>query len=144
MAYPYNNPYNQQMMQQGYQGMQQSQLQGQQMQIQNGGFISVPSEDVARSYPVAPGTSITFKNENAPYIYTKTMGFSPFESPRFEKYRLEKEEEPAPASVSSEDPYKKIREDMDLMRAEIERLKEMIKKGEALNESVSNASAVEE
>ena len=45
-------------------------------QIQNGGFIPVPSEEVARNYPVAPGNSVTFKNENAPYVYTKTMGFS--------------------------------------------------------------------
>ena len=60
-------------------------------QIQNGGFITVRSEAEARSYPVAPGTSVTFKHETAPYCYTKTMGFNQFEAPRFEKFKLVKE-----------------------------------------------------
>lgn len=64
----------------------------QQPSVQNNSFVSVPSEDVARNYPVAPGNSITFKNENAPYVYTKTM-FSQFDQPTFEKYRLVKEGE---------------------------------------------------
>ena len=61
--------------------------------IQNGGFVTVRSEAEARDYPVAPGTSVTFKHETAPYCYTKTMGFSQFEAPRFEKFRLIKEED---------------------------------------------------
>lgn len=64
-----------------------------QFQIQNGGFICVPSEEDARKYPVAPGNSVTFKNENAPYVYTKTMGFSQLDRPLFEKFRLVKEED---------------------------------------------------
>lgn len=63
-----------------------------QMQIQNGGLVSVHNEAEARNYPIAIGTSITFKDENAPYVYTKTMGFSQLESPRFDKYRLVKED----------------------------------------------------
>lgn len=63
-----------------------------QLQIQNGGFVSVHNETEARNYPIAIGTSIIFKDENAPYLYTKTMGFSQLESPKFEKYRLDKEE----------------------------------------------------
>ena len=64
-----------------------------QFQIQNGGFICVPNEEEARKYPVAPGNSVTFKNENAPYVYTKTMGFSQLDRPLFEKFRLVKEED---------------------------------------------------
>lgn len=71
-------------------------------QIQNGGFIPVRSEAEARAYPVAPGNSITFKNETAPYCYTKTMGFSQLEAPRFEKYRLVKEDEPETSEASGE------------------------------------------
>lgn len=91
------------------QAMQMSQMpqnqtmQGQPVQqIQNGGFITVRSEAEARNYPVAPGTSVTFKHETAPYCYTKTMGFSQFEAPRFEKFRLVKEEE-AEFQQSAED-----------------------------------------
>ena len=68
------------------QGVQQSQ------QIQSGGFISVRSIEEAFNYPVAPGNSVMFKDENAPYVYTKTKGFSQLEEPVFEKYRLVKEE----------------------------------------------------
>ena len=71
--------------------MQQMQNVQQVPQIQNGGFISVRSETEARNYPVAYGNSITFKDETAPYVYTKTMGFSQLDRPVFEKYKLVKE-----------------------------------------------------
>lgn len=60
-------------------------------QISNG-FVSVRNELEARNYPVAYGNSVTFKDENAPYVYTKTMGFSQLETPKFEKFKLVKEE----------------------------------------------------
>lgn len=56
------------------------------------GFVSVRSEAEARSYPVAYGNSVTFKDETSPYIYTKTMGFSQLDRPIFDKYKLVKEE----------------------------------------------------
>ena len=84
MPYPYNNYY----FPQNYQQIPQQST----PQIQNGGFVSVRSEEEARNYPVAPGNSVTFKNETAPYIYTKTMGFSQLDRPMFDKFRLIKEE----------------------------------------------------
>lgn len=75
------------------QGTQMSLANQQQpMQIQNGGLISVRNEMEARNYPIASGTSITFKDENSPYVYTKTMGFSQLDRPTFEKFRLVKED----------------------------------------------------
>lgn len=59
--------------------------------VQNGGFVSVQNEAEARNYLVAQGTSVTFRDESAPYIYTKTMGFSPLDRPVFEKFKLVKE-----------------------------------------------------
>ena len=65
-----------------------------QMQTQpNQNFISVPSEEVARNYPVGPNNSVMFKDENTPYIYTKFMPPSPFASAVFEKYKLVRESE---------------------------------------------------
>lgn len=58
--------------------------QGQQT-IQNGGFVTVQSEDEAKAYPVAHGASVTFRDENQPYIYTKTLGFGQFDTPTFER-----------------------------------------------------------
>ena len=82
MAYNYN-PYQYQ--------FQQQYPNNQQMQS---GFVSVRSVEEAFNYPVAPGNSITFKDENSPFVYTKTKGFSPLEQPVFERYRLVKVEEP--------------------------------------------------
>lgn len=107
--YPMN--YQQQMMQPVQQPVQQTQ----QPQIQNGGFVSVSSELEARNYPVAPGNSVTFKDETAPYIYTKTMGFSQLDQPVFDKYKLIKEE-----SKEAQEEIKKENEDL-------KRLKESLK-----------------
>ena len=67
-------------------------MQNQIPQQQQSAFISVRSEAEARNYPVAYGNSVTFKDETAPYVYSKTMGFSQLDKPVFEKYRLIKEE----------------------------------------------------
>lgn len=88
MAYPYYPTYNPNF--NPY--MQQMNQQPQNQQIQNGGLVSVRSEDEARNYPVAPGNSVTFKNESAPFVYTKTMGFSQLDRPVFERFRLVKED----------------------------------------------------
>ena len=61
-------------------------------QIQNSGFISVPSEEIVNTYPVAPGNCVTFKIEGKPIVMEKSMGFSQLESPKIERYRLVKEE----------------------------------------------------
>lgn len=74
-------------------------------QMQAGGIINVRSEDEARTYPVAPGNSVTFKDDTQPYMYVKTQGFNQMEMPTFKKYRLVEEaaENVAPAySVRAE------------------------------------------
>lgn len=93
-----------------------------QPQIQNGGFVMVRSEMEARNYPVAFGNSVTFKDETAPYIYSKTMGFSQLDRPIFEKYKLVKEEakEPVVESTSLES----LRSEMERLWAEVNLLKE--------------------
>lgn len=63
-----------------------------QQQIMDGGFVYVQGETEAIKYPVAHGYSVTFKDETAPYLYKKTVGFSLLDVPVFEKYRLVKEE----------------------------------------------------
>lgn len=102
-----------------YPQQQQNQIQN---QIQNGGLVSVRNVVEARNYPVAPGNSVTFKDENAPYVYTKTMGFSQLDRPIFEVFRLVKEEM-APEIEAKPVDY---RHEIDELRAEIEKLKKMI------------------
>lgn len=67
-----------------------------------GGFVRVQSEQEARAYPVAPGSSITFIDESRPYCYTKSVDMSQLDRPKFDKYRLVKEEgTPTPSSSDS-------------------------------------------
>lgn len=109
------------------------------MVIQDAGFVSVRNEMEARNYPVGYGKSITFKDENAPYVYTKTMGFSQLETPRFEKYKLVKEE-PETAQkepfLSSQDklPVYAEKSEIEAIWSEIEAIKKNMVKKEAEDE----------
>ena len=102
-------------------------------QIQNGGFVPVPNIEVARNYQVAPGTSVTFIDENAPYVYTKTRGFSQLDPPVFEKMRLVKEEDVQKqpgddktvdlSSYALKTDLEPVLATLDVLRKEVEKLK---------------------
>ena len=99
-----------------------------QNQVQNGGFVSVRNEMEARSYPVAYGVSVNFKDETAPYIYVKTMGLSQFDTPVFEKYRLVKEPTTPDKAPETEDTYKlafdELKGEIDALKADMKALRE--------------------
>lgn len=82
----YTNPYQMYMYPTQMSGTYQQPMQTQ--QIQNGGLISAPNEQYARTYPVAPGNSVTFKDESSPYVYVKTASFNQMEQPSFKIYKL--------------------------------------------------------
>lgn len=115
MMYPnyYYQNYQQGMPQMPQQAMPQQNTQA----MINTDFVKVHGELEARNYPVATGGSVTFKDENAPYIYTKTMGFSQLDTPVFEKYRLVKEDS-APVNELLNDNTEKL--SLDEIKAEIE------------------------
>lgn len=107
----------------------QYQPQYQQPQQMATGFVSVRNIEEAFNYPIAPGNSITFKDENAPYVYTKTKGFSPLEQPVFERYRLVKEEPAEAAKTPQNSPEapqadKSIQEQIDSLKRRITALEE--------------------
>ena len=101
----------QQPMQQPMQQMQAPQMQNQTQPVQQqqsqyptmqSGFVRVRNENEARTYFVAPGNSVTFINEDSTYLFTKTVEINQLDKPKFEKYRLVKEEdEPAPVPVEA-------------------------------------------
>ena len=139
MPYPYYQGYpnyNPMYYQQQLQNMQQMNNSHQNVQsspqIQNGGFVMVKDINEAMNYPVAPGNSVTFKNENLPYIYTKTLGFSQLDNPIFEKFRLVKEVDEQIGEVvdttENNVPYVEYvtKEEADNLRTEINVLKEEI------------------
>lgn len=116
MAYPYypyqpnyfGNPYQMQPVQPVPQMQQPQPAQTPQPQnpVRQSGFVRVRSEEEAFGYPVAPGNSVTFINESAPYCYVKTMGFSQLDRPTFERYRLVKEEPSQNAQNAEKTPDK--------------------------------------
>ena len=128
MAYPYfqGYPSYNPMYYQQLQNMQQPQQNTQQTtQIQNGGFVMVKDISEALNYPVAPGNSVTFKNENQPYIYTKTLGFSQLDQPVFETFKLVKEERAEASKTALEEPMVQFLtlDEGNALRAELDALK---------------------
>lgn len=104
-------------------------------QTQNNGFIMVRNEMEARNYPVGFGNSVTFKDESAPFVYTKTMGYSQMQPPIFEKYRLVKEEVEETTQESKTDRYEVLKEEIDKLWSEVEALKNKKRKKEIDDES---------
>lgn len=135
--FPVNYPYYQPMMTQPQNIPQAQTVQQTQPTTQQNGFVHVQSENDARMYPVAPGNSVTFIDDNAPYCYVKTMDMSQLDRPKFEKYRLVKEED---APVSRQNAAEAILEapkvnvayalksDLDALWGEIEAIKDKIEK----------------
>ena len=127
MPYPNYNYYPQ-----GY--MPQAQ---QPMQIQNSTFINAPNEAYAYNYPVARGNCVSFKIEGQPIVIEKSMGFSNFENPKIERFRLIKEEvaqEPVQNGAESFQNNQPInlsdyalKSELDALRSEIEAFKEEIR-----------------
>lgn len=123
MPYP-NYPYQQYQYQPQQVQQQIPQQVSQAMQMQSGGFISVPTEQDARNYPVAPGNVITFKIENQPIVCEKAQGFSQLEGPIFNKYRLVKEEEQEVVVEAPNDTD--LRQELESLKEEVRILKEKI------------------
>lgn len=101
-------------------------------QIQNGGFVSIPSEDMVAAYPVGMGNCVTFKIEGKPIVIEKSVGFSQLEPPKIERYRLVKEGadgKPPEKAISKadidgiKDEIDSLKIDLDEMRGEIYALK---------------------
>lgn len=86
------------------QNMYTPQQQPVQQQIRSGGIVSVAGEDEARRYPVAPGYTVTMRDENGPYLYEKTMGFSQLDQPIFRKARIVFEDDAQNTQEKPEEP----------------------------------------
>lgn len=84
---------------------QQNQPQMQNQPIQNGGYVVVQNEEEIRRYPVAHGNLVTFRIENQPIVVEKSMGYSQFDTPHYDRYRLIKEEMPDAETKQEEKEY---------------------------------------
>lgn len=126
MPYPYP-----QQMQIPMQQQQNQQSQQNQPQIQNAGFILVPTEEDAYRYPVASGKCVTFKVENEPIVIEKSMSFSQLDNPKIDRYRLVREEiveEPKAIEEVEVDNTMpdELRDELQAIRRDIEGIKKQL------------------
>ena len=105
-GYPYYSPVVNSVYQQPPMPQMQAQQQPVHQQIRSGGIVSVSGEDEARRYPVAPGYTVTMRDETGPYLYEKTMGFSQLDQPIFRKARIVFEDAQETAQNKQEQPSK--------------------------------------
>ena len=133
--YPYQNYYQQPVQQPVIQQPIQQPIQQanqqpiQQQPIQNGGFVIVQDENEITRYPVAHGNIVTFRIENQPVVVEKSLGYSQFDTPHYERYRLIKEDMPVPEAkeyILKND----FQTAFDGLRSEIDELKSQISKTE--------------
>lgn len=92
-------------------------------------FMSIRGKDIAVNYPIAPGNSIFFKDETGPFIYVKTMGFSPIDKPSFEVYKKEdpnSAQEPAPVVKEDNSIIEKIQNDLKAIYDDVESIKRKV------------------
>lgn len=100
-------------------------------QMYSNGIIPVPNEQTVENYPVAPGNCVTFKVEGKPIVMEKSMGFSQFEQPRIEKYRLIKEgAESRDYSKDDNSSMEELKSEIRALWSEIDALKERGTKNE--------------
>lgn len=99
------------------QNMYSAQQQPVNQQIRSGGIVSVAGEDEARRYPVAPGYTVTMRDENGPYLYEKTMGYSQLDQPIFRKARIIFEDDAQNTQAKQEKP-----EEPQVVYAELKQL----------------------
>lgn len=98
--------------------------------VQNSAPISVRSEQDARDWPIAPGNSLTFIDESAGYVYTKTS-LNQFDRPQFVKYRLVREDVAeastapavAPQAPAAPAPAYALQSDIDAISGAVELMK---------------------
>lgn len=94
--------------------------------VQSSAPISVRGEQQALDWPIAPGNSLTFIDESAGYVYTKTS-LNQFDRPQFVKYKLVREDvqQPVDAPQSNANapaapmPDYALKSDVDALRSEV-------------------------
>lgn len=103
-------------------------------QMRQTGFVRVRSRAEAESYPIAPGSSVTFVDETAPLVYVKTLGPSQFDRPTMETYKLERIEEPARAPEKPAEAFA-LQSDVIALQQRVDALAALLtKREEAANE----------
>lgn len=92
-------------------------------------FMSIRGKEIAVNYPIAPNNTIIFRDELEPYIYVKSMGYSPLDKPVMDIYRREEPnlaQESTPKVKEENSIIEKIQDDIKAIFDDIEGIKKKI------------------
>lgn len=115
---PYVNPYLANMQVQNAQN-QINNLQTQASQMQDNRFVYIQGKEAAKAYPVGPGMTILFLDDQNPYIYRKSTD-KDGRTIEFKVFRLEEEIEPDDVSNFA------TKDDLNSLSNSIEELKSLL------------------
>jgi len=90
--YDFRNPYS-------YQSVSPNVNMNMQNPVQDNVIIPIPSENDARSYLVAPGHSVIFKDENKPMVFYAKTVISQFEPAIFKIYDMVERTQETPVNA---------------------------------------------
>lgn len=105
----------------------------QQQQQMNSGIIWVQGEAGAKSYLVAPNTTVQLWDSEAQTIYLKSADASGMPSIKVIDYTI-RESRNSPTSNFSQQGDYVTKQELEALRSEIKRLKERIEKGEEITD----------
>ena len=92
-------------------------------------FMSIRGKEIAINYPIAPNNTIIFRDELEPYIYVKSMGYSPLDKPVIDIYRREEPnlaQESTPKVKEDNSTIEKMQDDIKAIFDDIEGIKKKI------------------
>lgn len=109
-----------------YQNYQPMYYQPQQQQ-NNNGVIWVQGEAGAKSYLVAPNSTVQLWDSEAPIIYLKSADASGMPTIKYIDYKIRTDNQPTQNPVKVEEPVYATKEDIDYLKDEIDALRKEIK-----------------
>lgn len=126
--YDFRNPYS-------YQNVSPNVNMNMQNPVQDNVIVPIPSENDARSYLVAPGHSVIFKDENKPMVFYAKTVISQFEPAIFKIYdmveRIQETPVNAPENVKPMDLSTFVTKDeFGALQKELQALKQALGEGD--------------
>lgn len=128
MYEPYRNPYQ-------YQNPYPANMNMQNNPIQDNIIVSVPNEQDARGYLVAPGHSVIFKDENKPMVFYTKTAISQFEPPIFKIFDMVERTQETPVNAPQNDKPMDLstfvtKDEFGALQKELQALKQALGEGD--------------
>ena len=92
-------------------------------------FMSIRGKEIAVNYPIAPNNTIIFRDELEPYIYVKSMGYSPLDKPVMDIYKREEPistQETASNAKEDNSTIEKMQDDIKAILDDIDGIKKKL------------------